>query len=112
MGFSILSILILIGFFSSYMMGIKYLHSLRNEVEEKSKIKDTTLILVSIFWGSPVTLIQYCMFEEFRIEDRTHKHRMLILELVILVAEIVLVVLLVYFGVIKLDLTTSLSILK
>ena len=110
MGFSILSALILICIVTNYFACIRYLRGLRGEYDDK-KMKDYSLILTSIFWGSPIILILYCVFKEIRDEDHVHKYRLLILEILLFVIEAVGVFLLIYFKVVTLDPVTVKEIL-
>ncbi len=99
-GLEIFFLSFIIGFISTYIVALKYLRYLRGEL--KNPINDIALILTSLIWGSPIVLIMYCLFSEFRIEDSVHNHRLLISEIVILIIQIVAVVLLAYFGLLTL----------
>lgn len=99
-GFDAVFLSMILGFLVNYFLGLNYLKGLRGEKKES---KDTTLILCSIVWGSLIYLIMYAIFSEIRNEDKINKYRFLISQIVILVCEVVLLILLIYFNVITFE---------
>lgn len=103
---------ILICLLGTYMIEIKYLRYIRGE--RKTKVRDIDVILVSILFGAPVVLVMELCFKEIRIEDSVHKYRMLISSIILSMIQIVVIVLLFYFGVIQLagneEVATSLNV--
>ncbi len=103
---------ILICLLGTYMIEIKYLRYIRGE--RKTKVRDIDVILVSILFGAPVVLVMELCFKEIRIEDSVHKYRMLISSIILSIIQIVVIVLLFYFGVIQLagneEVATSLNV--
>lgn len=85
----------------TYLITIQYIRYLRKE--RTRKIRDIDCILVSVLFGGPVLLIMELVFPEIRFEDGVHKYRMLISSIVLTLVQIAIIVLLFYFGVIKLD---------
>ena len=101
-GFYVLMTLIVLGWITTYGTGISYLKKLRGEKAE-SKINDITVITTSILFGSLINLLLYCLFNEIRLEDSTNKHRFLISSIILLCLHVLLIFLLFYFKVIKVD---------
>lgn len=93
--------LIVICFLGTYLLTIQYIRYLRKERERK--IRDIDCILVSILFGAPVLLVMELAFPEIRFEDGVHKYRMLISSIILTIIQITGIVLMFYFGVIKLD---------
>lgn len=92
-----------LGVIATYITGIQYLKSLRNQI--KNKVSSLALILTSLIFGGPIVLFLYCMFSEIRNQDKlVEKNRMLISEIVISIAQIILIVLLFVFKVVTIDL--------
>lgn len=92
-----------LGVIATYITGIQYLKSLRNQI--KNKVSSLALILTSLIFGGPIVLFLYCMFSEIRNQDKlVEKNRMLISEIVISIAQITLIVLLFVFKVVTIDL--------
>lgn len=100
MHISILVIIILLGFLTSYMAAIGYVKGIRENL--KKHLRDIDVILISIVFGGPALLITY-MFSEVRIEDTTHHYRYLICGIVFTILQILIVVLLFVFNVIKFE---------
>ena len=57
-----------LGVIATYITGIQYLKSLRNQTNKK--VTSLTLILTSLICGGPIVLFLYCMFSEIRNQDR------------------------------------------
>lgn len=93
--------LLVICLLGTYLLSIQYLRYLRKE--RKREIRDIDCILTSILFGAPVLLVMELAFYEIRYEDGTHKYRMLISSIILTIIQITAIVLLFYFGVIKLD---------
>ncbi len=93
--------LLVICLLGTYLLSIQYLRYLRKE--RKREIRDIDCILTSILFGAPVLLVMELAFYEIRYEDATHKYRMLISSIILTIIQITAIVLLFYFGVIKLD---------
>ena len=92
-----------LGVIATYITGIQYLKSLRNQI--KNKVSSLALILTSLIFGGPIVLFLYCMFSEIRNQDKlVEKNRMLTSEIVISIAQIILIVLLFVFKVVTIDL--------
>lgn len=92
-----------LGVIATYITGIQYLKSLRNQI--KNKVSSLALILTSLIFGGPIVLFLYCMFSEIRNQDKlVEKNRMLISEIVISIVQITLIVLLFVFKVVTIDL--------
>ena len=92
--------LIVICFLGTYLLEIQYIRYLRKE--RNKKIRDIDVILVSILFGGPVSFVMWCAFDEIRTEDKFNHYRMLISSIVLSIIQIVIVILLFYFGLIKL----------
>lgn len=93
--------LLVICFLGTYLLSIQYLKYLRKE--RSRRIRDIDCILTSILFGAPVLLVMELAFYEIRYEDGAHKYRMLISSIILTIIQIIAIVLLFYFGVIKLD---------
>lgn len=93
--------LLIICFLGTYLLNIQYLKYLRKE--RSRRIRDIDCILTSILFGAPVLLVMELAFYEIRYEDGAHKYRMLISSIILTIIQITAIVLLFYFGVIKLD---------
>lgn len=93
--------LLIICFLGTYLLSIQYLKYLRKE--RSRRIRDIDCILTSILFGAPVLLVMELAFYEIRYEDGAHKYRMLISSIILTIIQITAIVLLFYFGVIKLD---------
>lgn len=93
--------LLVICFLGTYLLSIQYLKYLRKE--RSRRIRDIDCILTSILFGAPVLLVMELAFYEIRYEDGVHKYRMLISSIILTIIQITAIVLLFYFGVIKLD---------
>lgn len=93
--------LLVICFLGTYLLSIQYLKYLRKE--RSRRIRDIDCILTSILFGAPVLLVMELAFYEIRYEDGAHKYRMLISSIILTIIQITAIVLLFYFGVIKLD---------
>lgn len=92
--------LILICLLGTYLIEIQYIRYLRKE--RNKVIRDIDVILVSILFGAPVSFVMWCAFDEIRTEDKFNKHRMLISSVLLSIIQITIVILLFYFGIIKL----------
>ncbi len=93
--------LLVICLLGTYLLSIQYLRYLRKE--RKREVRDIDCILTSILFGAPVLLVMELAFYEIRYEDGAHKYRMLISSIILTIIQITAIVLLFYFGVIKLD---------
>ena len=93
--------LLVICLLGTYLLSIQYLRYLRKE--RKREVRDIDCILTSILFGAPVLLVMELAFYEIRFEDGAHKYRMLISSIILTIIQITAIVLLFYFGVIKLD---------
>lgn len=92
-----------LGVIATYITGIQYLKSLRNQTNKK--VTSLTLISTSLICGGPIVLFLYCMFSEIRNQDRMlEKNKMLISEIIISCVQITVIVLLFVFQIITIDL--------
>lgn len=92
--------LLLFCLLATYLCSIQYIKYLRKE--STRKIRDIDLILVSILFGGPVLVAMWCAFSEIRDEDLVQKHRLIISAIIISIVQIIIIVLLFVFNVIKL----------
>lgn len=88
---------VVMGFLLTYLALIAYVKGIRND---KKTMKDIEVIIIGIFFGGPVLLLGY-MFPEVRIEDIDKHNRWLISGIVLTILQILLIVLLCVFKVIK-----------
>lgn len=98
MDISILFVLIVGGFLLSFINIITYIKALKN----KQKATDLVILILGILFGGPAMLFSY-LFVEIRDEDMIHKYRYLVLSITYTIIEIILIVLLFYFNLIKLN---------
>lgn len=87
----------MLGLISTYFFLIKYVKYLRGE--SSKRIKDTDIMLMSIFLSGPLIIFMEFFIPEIRKEDMINRYRLLIVAVIVTIIEIVAIILLFYFGI-------------
>lgn len=89
-----LFIIIMFGFITSYLVNISFLKKLRNN---ENNYRLWEVIMANIFFGGPLLLLFYAVFDEIRLQDRLSHHAILIFAILFSIMQVVGVYLLFHF---------------
>jgi len=98
MDISILFLLIVGGFLMSFINCTVYVKALKNQ----TKTSDIVSLVIGAIFGGPAMLFFY-IYSEVRDEDFTHHYRFLILSIIYTIVEIIVIILLFSFNLVKLN---------